>query len=164
MMLGSGTRGSIRILSRTAVEVMTTDQIAPAQKAVSDFFPGFWDRYGWGLGISVITNRTGLAPSVGSFGWDGGFGTSFWVDPTEGLIGVLLTQRVWDSPVDRRRCSSTSGPRPMPRSAMKAESGATIISDFSCHGNCYEARVTDATTLHLLDMSVVGDPEFHSKT
>ena len=33
----------------------------------------------------------------GRYGWDGGWGTSWYVDPTEGLIGILLTQRVWDA-------------------------------------------------------------------
>ena len=32
--------------------------------------------------------------SPGSFGWDGAYGTSFWIDPTEQLIGILMTQRV----------------------------------------------------------------------
>ena len=31
-------------------------------------------------------------------GWDGGYGTSWYVDPKEDLIGILLTQRVFDSP------------------------------------------------------------------
>ncbi len=30
--------------------------------------------------------------STGSFGWDGAFGTHFWVDPKEQLIGVLMVQ------------------------------------------------------------------------
>ena len=34
----------------------------------------------------------------GRYGWDGGYGTSWYVDPTEELIGILLTQRVVDSP------------------------------------------------------------------
>jgi len=45
-----------------------------------------------------VTRRGGHA-AVGQYGWDGGYGTSFHVDPAEGLIGVLLTQRLWDSPV-----------------------------------------------------------------
>jgi CubicO group peptidase (beta-lactamase class C family) len=44
-----------------------------------------------------VTHRDGPAGSPGRFGWDGGFGTSFWCDPAEELIGVLLTQRLWDA-------------------------------------------------------------------
>jgi CubicO group peptidase (beta-lactamase class C family) len=98
MMLNNGLHGRERILSRLSVELMTTDHITPAQKAASDFFPGFWDSRGWGFGLSVITRRDDVHGVPGRFGWDGGYGTSGYTDPKEGLIGVLLTQRVWDSP------------------------------------------------------------------
>jgi CubicO group peptidase (beta-lactamase class C family) len=80
------------ILARPTVELMTTDQLTQAQKAVSGFFPGYFDNRGWGLGVCVDTVRTDL-PSVGRFGWDGGSGTSWWSDPAEDLTGILLTQR-----------------------------------------------------------------------
>ena len=38
-------------------ELTTTDQIIPEQKAVSPFFPGFWESRGWGFGVSVFTRR-----------------------------------------------------------------------------------------------------------
>jgi CubicO group peptidase (beta-lactamase class C family) len=97
MMLNMGKDGDQRLLSRPSVEVMTTDQLTPEQKAASVFFPGFWDNRGWGFGVSVITRRDALENSPGRYGWDGGWGTSWYVDPTEGLIGILLTQRVWDA-------------------------------------------------------------------
>jgi CubicO group peptidase (beta-lactamase class C family) len=99
MMLNKGRYGSERILSRLSVELMTTDQITPEQKAASEFFPGFWDSRGWGFGVSIVTRREGLADVPGRFGWDGGFGTSAYTDPREEMIGILMTQRVWDSPV-----------------------------------------------------------------
>jgi CubicO group peptidase (beta-lactamase class C family) len=34
----------------------------------------------------------------GRFGWDGGYGTSWYSDPKENLTGILLTQRMMDSP------------------------------------------------------------------
>jgi CubicO group peptidase (beta-lactamase class C family) len=97
MMLKGGKYGSERILSRRSVEVMTTDQITPEQKAVSSFFPGFWDSHGWGFGVSIVTRRDDLAATPGRYGWDGGYGTSWYVDPEEELIGILMTQRVWDA-------------------------------------------------------------------
>ncbi|WP_206030280.1 serine hydrolase [Roseomonas sp. AR75] len=96
MMLARGRHGDLRVLGRTTVAAMVTDQITPAQKAASPFFPGFWESRGWGLGLGVVTNRDGPSGTPGRFGWDGGFGTSFWCDPAEDLIGVLLTQRFWD--------------------------------------------------------------------
>jgi len=49
MMLNKGKLGSERVLSRLAIELMTTDHITPEQKAASPFFPGFWDNRGWGF-------------------------------------------------------------------------------------------------------------------
>jgi len=98
MMLSKGRHGNERLLSRPSVELMTTDHITPEQKAASPFFANFWDNRGWGFGLSILTRRDDVAGSPGRFGWDGGYGTSGYTDPKEGLIGILMTQRVWDSP------------------------------------------------------------------
>ena len=42
---------------------------------------------------SVITER----PRHGAFGWDGGLGTSWLVDPAKDLVVIVLTQRVWET-------------------------------------------------------------------
>ena len=76
MLLGSGKHGGQRILSRPSVETMTSDQLTPAQKAVSGFLPGFFDSRGWGFGVSVVTRRDDARrPRSARFGWDGGLGT-----------------------------------------------------------------------------------------
>ena len=97
MMLNRGRYGDERILSRPSVELMTTDHITPEQKAVSGFFPGFWDNRGWGFGLSIVTRRDDLAGVPGRYGWDGGYGTSWYVDPKEELVAILMTQRLWDA-------------------------------------------------------------------
>ncbi len=97
MMLNKGKSGHQRILSRPSVELMTADQLTPEQKAVSGFFPGFFDNRGWGFGMSVITKRDQLASVPGRFGWDGGFGTSGYSDPAEQMVGILMTQRSLDA-------------------------------------------------------------------
>jgi CubicO group peptidase (beta-lactamase class C family) len=99
MMLDKGRSGGKRILSRLSAELMTTDQITPEQKAASDFSPGFWDSRGWGFGVSVITRCDDLSAVPGRYGWDGGYSTSWYADPKEELVGILLTQRLWTSPV-----------------------------------------------------------------
>jgi CubicO group peptidase (beta-lactamase class C family) len=93
MMLNNGAYGRERILSRPSVELMTMDHITPEQKAASPFFEDFWTAHGWGLGIGVCTARRDLAGVPGRFGWDGAFGTSWWVDPKEQMVGVFLSQR-----------------------------------------------------------------------
>ena len=101
MMLNFGRHGAQRILARPTVEVMTADHITPEQKATSPFFPGFWDKNGWGFGISVVTARDGIGPTPGAYGWAGGFGTSWWCDPHEDLVGLLMIQRL-GNPADSR--------------------------------------------------------------
>lgn len=92
MMLDGGSWRGERILSRLAVEAMTADQITPQQKAVSEFFPGFWDSHGWGFGVSVVTRRDDVSAVPGRYGWDGGYGTSWSSDPAEGMVAILMTQ------------------------------------------------------------------------
>lgn len=102
MMLGQGRHGRNRMLSRAAVALMTTDHITAEQKAATPFFPGFWDAQGWGFGMSVTTRRDVIGPSVGSYGWFGGYGTSWRADPNEDVTVILLTQRVMAGPDDAR--------------------------------------------------------------
>jgi CubicO group peptidase (beta-lactamase class C family) len=92
MLLNGGVYATERILSRLTIELMTTDQLTPAQKAGSPFLENFWDSRGWGLGLSMITRRDDVAAVPGRFGWDGAFSTSLYVDPREDLVGVLMAQ------------------------------------------------------------------------
>ena len=98
MLLENGRHGGERILSRAAVELMTSDQLSPAQKALGGLMPGDFEHHGWGLGVSVRTHRQQLGEPVGSYGWDGGLGTTWTNDPSEGVIALLLTCRMWTSP------------------------------------------------------------------
>ncbi len=98
MMLSQGKHGSERLLSRLSVETMTTDQLTPEQKAVSGLVPGYFDSHGWGFGVSVVTRRDDIAAVPGRYGWDGGLGTSWYSDPREEMVIILMTQRAWTSP------------------------------------------------------------------
>jgi CubicO group peptidase (beta-lactamase class C family) len=98
MMLNKGKLGNQRILSRLSVETMTTDQLTPAQKAVSGLVPGYFEAHGWGFGLSIVTRRSWIAGVPGRFGWDGGLGTSWYSDPQEDMVTILMAQRAWTSP------------------------------------------------------------------
>ncbi len=91
MMLALGKHGNERILSRLSIEAMTTDQLTPEQKAVSNLVPGFFDTHGWGFGVSIITRRDDIAAVPGRYGWDGSMGTSWYCDPQENMIIILMT-------------------------------------------------------------------------
>lgn len=92
-LLAGGSHHGERVLSRPSVTLMTSDQLTPAQKAVSGFRPGYFDNMGWGFGMSVITRRTHLGPSVGSYGWPGFYGTAWYTDPAEDLTTIFIMQR-----------------------------------------------------------------------
>jgi CubicO group peptidase (beta-lactamase class C family) len=104
MLLNDGLHGRERVLSRPAVETMRTDQLTAEQKARAAFVPGIFDTRGWGFGMAVVTRRTASYETVGRFGWDGGLGTSFWADPRENMVSVLMTSRAWTAPVAPRVC------------------------------------------------------------
>ncbi|MFG3440178.1 serine hydrolase domain-containing protein [Nonomuraea sp. NPDC047897] len=99
MLLNGGTHGNERILSRPAVELMTTNRLTPEQTAARTALAtdnvhlsfGQGQHGGWGFGMAVRTYRGDYAP-VGQFGWDGGAGTSTYADPANRLTGILLTQ------------------------------------------------------------------------
>jgi CubicO group peptidase (beta-lactamase class C family) len=94
-----GVFGRERLLSGASVALMTADQLSPSIKSVSGLLPGQFDDTGWGFGVSVVTRRTGVAKSVGTYGWDGGLGTSWFNDPASDLTAILMTQRAFSSPV-----------------------------------------------------------------
>ena len=99
MLLNRGTHQGERILSRPAVELMTTNRLTAEQLAAREALArdnvhisfGQGQHGGWGFGMAVRTYRGDYAP-IGQFGWDGGAGTSTYADPSNQLVGILLTQ------------------------------------------------------------------------
>jgi CubicO group peptidase (beta-lactamase class C family) len=96
MMLNKGRHGREQVLSRATVELMTSDQLTPEQRAGGEIF--FGTHGSWGFGMAVDIRRSEIFHTPGRFGWDGGLGTSAYTDPAEGMIGILFTQRMLDSP------------------------------------------------------------------
>lgn len=94
MLLNQGRHGKTRLLSRPSVELMTTDQLSPSQKS-GGLIPGYWDSHGWGFCMSVTTRRDSISSTPGRFGWDGGMGTSWYSDPAEEMVTILMTQQAW---------------------------------------------------------------------
>jgi len=84
MLLNQGELDGVRILSRKSVELMRTARINRESGNAPDF----------GLGFSVIsdlgTHHTLGSP--GSYAWGGAFYTSYWIDPSEQLAAVFMSQ------------------------------------------------------------------------
>jgi CubicO group peptidase (beta-lactamase class C family) len=83
-------RGGAPVLPADGVRAMTTDQLTPAQRARGGLLPGFFGGRSWGFCQAVYDS--------GAFGWDGGLGTSWLVDPSRDLTVIVLTQRMFESP------------------------------------------------------------------
>jgi CubicO group peptidase (beta-lactamase class C family) len=82
-------RGGDPILSARAVSAMTRDQLTDEQKAGGT---AFLDGRSWSFCQSVVTEGR----NAGAFGWDGGLGTSWLVDPNRALVVTVLTQRLFE--------------------------------------------------------------------
>jgi len=99
MLLGHGSYGGGMILSRPSVELMTSDQLTPAQKTIPGWAPSYWESHGWGFGGAVTTRQDEIYETVGRYGWDGGLGTSWYIDPREAMVTILLTQASFTSAI-----------------------------------------------------------------
>ena len=84
--------GGRPVLSARAVARMTSDQLSPEQRKRDG--QAMLDGRGWGFCQSVIIE----GPRAGAFGWDGGLGTSWLVDPIRDLTVIVLTQRMFETP------------------------------------------------------------------
>ena len=89
MIANGGELDGVRLLGRMTVNNMITSHIGSG-KPVYVRGPG----YGFGLGFGVLTNPAEAtdALSIGSYTWGGAYGTLYWADPAEDLIGIMLIQ------------------------------------------------------------------------
>jgi len=96
MLLSGGTLDGVRLLGPKTVELMATSHTADLPPAGLTG-PGVQ----FGLGFRVVTDvaATQTQGSPGLYGWSGIYGTTFWVDPKERLIAVMMVQRYPGSPV-----------------------------------------------------------------
>ncbi len=87
MLLNRGELNGKRLLGSKTVEVMTS-------VAVPDTLPGRTKGEGYGLSVRVVNDPIARSSfmSAGTFGWSGAYGTHFFVDPQERVVGILMTQ------------------------------------------------------------------------
>ena len=90
-MLGNGgVLNGKRILSPRTVDLMGTNHVGDLYSGTGGNVKGL----GFGLGVDVVLDNaaSGRRVSNGTFAWGGAFGTYFWVDRKEALVGVLMVQ------------------------------------------------------------------------
>jgi CubicO group peptidase (beta-lactamase class C family) len=88
MLLNGGELDGVRLLSPKTINLMISNHSGDSNIYVRG--PG----YGFGLGFGVLNEpgkaRDPLTP--GTFTWGGAWGTVFWIDPVEEMIGIMMTQ------------------------------------------------------------------------
>jgi len=91
MILNGGELDGKRYLSKKTVEFMLSQHtVGMGGSTIGTTGPG----YGFGLGFGVrLDDGMGWVPgSKGDAMWAGAWGTSFWIDPEEQLVGILMAQ------------------------------------------------------------------------
>ncbi len=89
LLLAGGVHRGRRLLSAESVARMTTNQLTPQQIATAGML---LDGQGWGYGMAVAVAPDEVSATPGRYGWDGGYGTTWYTDPDRGLIAIALTQ------------------------------------------------------------------------
>jgi CubicO group peptidase (beta-lactamase class C family) len=92
MLLNRGAWNGQWIISPRSVELLSSN-------FVGDMFGGQLGRpngMGHGLGVEVVLNSAQAIRyrPQGSFGWDGAFGTYFWIDPGKQIVAIFMIQAI----------------------------------------------------------------------
>jgi methyl acetate hydrolase len=84
---------TVRLMAQNAIgdlNVQLLKTAAPASSNDAEFFPGMVKK--WGLGFMISTAQVAGGRSPGSLAWAGLGNTYFWIDPANGVAGVILMQ------------------------------------------------------------------------
>ena len=98
MLLNGGELDGARILGRKTIELMTLNHLPEGKDLTELALGGFaettYEGVGFGLGFSVQLDcaKSQLIGSPGEYAWGGAASTVFWIDPSEELIVVFMTQ------------------------------------------------------------------------
>ncbi len=92
MLLNGGTLDGKRVLGPQTVAFMTADHLGTAIK--NDITATEAGRAGYGFGLSVaVRKERGVAAingNIGDYTWNGAYGTTFWADPKEKMVVVMM--------------------------------------------------------------------------
>ncbi|HZD96593.1 MAG TPA: serine hydrolase domain-containing protein [Micromonosporaceae bacterium] len=100
MLRDGGRHHGQQILSAASVEAMTTNHLSDDQISSAGLLLG---NQGWGYGMAVVTRPTDNGLTPGQYGWSGGYGTTWFNDPSRDLIAIALTQTsdfLWNGGLD----------------------------------------------------------------
>jgi CubicO group peptidase (beta-lactamase class C family) len=105
MMLNGGSLDGVQILSPKTVALFSLNHLPGNGEVAEMSTPGAFSESSYagvgfsiGCGVNINVARTRLPGTLGEFFWGGAAATAFWIDPTEDLSVVFMTQ-VIGSPV-----------------------------------------------------------------
>jgi CubicO group peptidase (beta-lactamase class C family) len=101
MLVNGGELDGKRILGRKTVELMASNHL-PGDGELSQFaLAGGYGEVGFagmGFGLTVAVSKgpvaTAVVGSPGEYMWGGAASTAFWIDPTEDLFAIFMTQLI----------------------------------------------------------------------
>jgi CubicO group peptidase (beta-lactamase class C family) len=109
MLMNGGELDGARILSRKTIDYMRLNHL-PEDRDMAAMGQPVWsetsyDGIGFGLGWAVVIDpvKAKILTSEGEHHWGGAASTFFWLDPTEDLFVILLTQLMPSSTYPIRR-------------------------------------------------------------
>jgi CubicO group peptidase (beta-lactamase class C family) len=93
MLVNGGQLNGKRLLSPKTISFAASNHVGELfDDAKFNGYPG----HGVGFGLSFAVMQDPVAAemrvSQGAFGWNGAYGTKFWVDPKENMIEILMMQ------------------------------------------------------------------------
>lgn len=101
MLMHGGKLGTTRLVSQSTINLMTSNALKPGialsanqSQRFGDILPAPSMGQGFGLGFAVRTEagQNPLPGSVGSFYWTGAYGTTFFIDPKQELVIIMMIQ------------------------------------------------------------------------
>ncbi|WP_460471368.1 serine hydrolase domain-containing protein [Emticicia fontis] len=92
MLLNGGRYKGQQLLSPVTINMMIHNQIGDIKLGNKKF--------GLGFALTTEAEAARLTPSEGTFDWGGAYSTAYWADPKEGIIGMIMTQKIPNSYAD----------------------------------------------------------------
>jgi CubicO group peptidase (beta-lactamase class C family) len=102
MLVNRGELEGVRLLSPSTVDLLATNHIADAVRAIPQEGFSAASGHGFGVDVSVVMDpaKAATTQGAGTFGWGGAAGTWVWIDPTNDLIcvGMIQVMDRWTDP------------------------------------------------------------------
>ena len=92
MLLNGGSIDGKRVLGPQTVAFMTADHLGKNIKNELTVTEAGRAGYGFGLSVAVRTERgvAAINGNIGDYTWNGAYGTTFWADPKEKMVVVMM--------------------------------------------------------------------------